>query len=212
MDYTHSSFFAGAPPYQFMGAQVPPLTPSHSNSVASEDFNTTSPPVGWPPEPPGLKHGRERKKPASGSYYTRPAHSRALLGCPQRRLRISFAARGSSAHLAAGQQAYTIITQEIFDQFPNGIPPEHFPAFDNYVQFNPSQAAFPGPPTPPGQLPVHAAVPPASGVVHQPGSTSDHLAISKIEADDQSRRQGSNSEEDDLTPAQSRRKAQNRAA
>lgn len=72
MDYTHSSFFAGAPPYQFMGAQVPPLTPSHSNSVASEDFNTTSPPVGWPtPEPPELKHAKERKKSPSGSYYTR---------------------------------------------------------------------------------------------------------------------------------------------
>lgn len=49
MDYTHPNFFSGAPPYQFIGAQVPPLTPSHSNSVASEDFNTTSPPVGCAP-------------------------------------------------------------------------------------------------------------------------------------------------------------------
>lgn len=45
MDYSHTSFFPGAPPYQFMGPQVP-LTPSHSNSVASEDFKTSSPPVG----------------------------------------------------------------------------------------------------------------------------------------------------------------------
>jgi hypothetical protein len=48
MDYSHTSFFAGAPPpYQFMGGAQVPLTPSHSNSVASEDFNTTSPPVGF---------------------------------------------------------------------------------------------------------------------------------------------------------------------
>jgi len=54
MDYTHStSFFPGAPPYQFMGSQVAPLTPSHSNSVVSDDFNTTSPPVGCSlPAPP----------------------------------------------------------------------------------------------------------------------------------------------------------------
>ena len=57
MDYTHSSsFFPGAPPYQFMGAQVTPLTPSHSNSVASEDFNTTSPPVGCVSSLPEPRH------------------------------------------------------------------------------------------------------------------------------------------------------------
>ncbi|KAK4154893.1 hypothetical protein C8A00DRAFT_32339 [Chaetomidium leptoderma] len=148
MDYSHTAFFPGAPPYQFMGAtqQVPPLTPSHSNSVASEDFNTTSPP-------------------------------------------------------------------EIFDQYPNGIQPDQFQNYDGYVQFNTGQA-FPGPPTPPGQHPVHAAAAtPVNGAVHQPGPTPDLLSISKIEADDQAnRRQGSNSEDEDLTPAQSRRKAQNRAA
>jgi len=47
MDFTHTPYFAGAQPYQFIG--IPPLTPSHSNSVASEDFNTTSPPVGRTP-------------------------------------------------------------------------------------------------------------------------------------------------------------------
>jgi len=42
----------------------------------------------------------------------------------------------------------------------------------------------------------------------------DGFSLTKQELEDQaqSRRQGSNSEEDDLTPAQSRRKAQNRAA
>jgi AP-1-like factor len=141
MDYSHTTFFPGAPPYQFMGAAQVPLTPSHSNSVASEDYNNTSSP-------------------------------------------------------------------EIFDQYPSGIPPEQFQQnFDGYVQFNHGQA-FPGPPTPPGQLPVHASVPPANGAVHQAGPTSE---ISKLEAEE-NRRQGSNSEDDDLTPAQSRRKAQNRAA
>ncbi|KAK3900861.1 hypothetical protein C8A05DRAFT_35481 [Staphylotrichum tortipilum] len=149
MDYTHStSFFPGAPPYQFMGAQVAPLTPSHSNSVVSDDFNTTSPP-------------------------------------------------------------------EVFDQFPSGLSPEQFQNFDNYVQqqYNPGQA-FPGPPTPPGQqLPVHATAPaPVPGLVHQPSAPSEMLPVTKIETDEQTRRQGSNSEEDDLTPAQSKRKAQNRAA
>ena len=62
MDYTHSSnFFPGAPPYQFMGAQVAPLTPSHSNSVASEDFNTTSPPVGCVSSLPEPRHAETRR-------------------------------------------------------------------------------------------------------------------------------------------------------
>ncbi|KAK4247817.1 hypothetical protein C7999DRAFT_14187 [Corynascus novoguineensis] len=143
MDYSHTTFFPGAPPYQFMGTQVP-LTPSHSNSVASDDYNTKSPP-------------------------------------------------------------------EIFDQYPNGIPPEQFQNFDGYVHFNPGQP-FPGPPTPPGQLPVHGAVASVNGAVHQTGPTSEILPVSKVEAEDASRKQTSNSEDDDLTPAQSRRKAQNRAA
>uniref|UniRef100_L2FPR2 BZIP transcription factor n=1 Tax=Colletotrichum fructicola (strain Nara gc5) TaxID=1213859 RepID=L2FPR2_COLFN len=41
MDFSHQ-YFAQAQPYQFMG--IPPLTPSHSNSAGSDDFNTTSPP------------------------------------------------------------------------------------------------------------------------------------------------------------------------
>ena len=108
--------------------------------------------------------------------------------------------------------AYTIITQEVYDQFPNGIPHEQFQNYENYVQFNPAQT-FPGPPTPPGQHPVqHPAVHPVNGVAHQAGPTTEVLSVTKVESEDANRRQGSNSEEDDLTPAQSRRKAQNRAA
>lgn len=42
MDYTNPAYFAGAgtqPPYHFIG--IPPLTPSHSNSAASDDFNAS---------------------------------------------------------------------------------------------------------------------------------------------------------------------------
>ncbi|KAL8380640.1 hypothetical protein RB595_005083 [Gaeumannomyces hyphopodioides] len=42
MDYSQATYFPGAQPYQFVG--MPPLTPSHSTSGPSEDFNTTSPP------------------------------------------------------------------------------------------------------------------------------------------------------------------------
>ncbi|KAK1758420.1 fluconazole resistance protein 3 [Echria macrotheca] len=145
MDFTHTAYFPGAQPYQFIG--IPPLTPSHSNSVASEDFNTTSPP-------------------------------------------------------------------EVYEQFPNGIAHEPFQNFDSYaVQFN-AQQPFPGPPTPPGphpaaavqQQPTNGAVPPPMPI---PG---DVTPATKIENEEQARRQGSNSDEDELTPAQSRRKAQNRAA
>ncbi|KAL2260739.1 hypothetical protein VTK26DRAFT_5172 [Humicola hyalothermophila] len=148
MNYTHPTYFPGAPPYQFMGAQVPPLTPAHSNSVASDEFNSTSSP-------------------------------------------------------------------EVYDQFPSGLPQDRFQNYENYVQFNPAQT-FPGPPTPPGQHPVQhaAAVHPtngANGVVHQAGPTAEILPA-KVETEEANRRHASNSEEDDLTPAQSRRKAQNRAA
>lgn len=56
MDYTHAAYFQGAqqfPPH-FMGIHGPPLTPSHSNSAGSDDFNTTSPPVGCPLPPPAM--------------------------------------------------------------------------------------------------------------------------------------------------------------
>lgn len=42
MDYTNPTYFAGAgaqPPYHFIG--IAPLTPSHSNSASSDDFNAS---------------------------------------------------------------------------------------------------------------------------------------------------------------------------
>ncbi|KAH8884318.1 hypothetical protein GQ53DRAFT_829978 [Thozetella sp. PMI_491] len=147
MDYTqHASYFAGAPAYHPQFMSMPPLTPSHSNSAGSEDFNTTSPP-------------------------------------------------------------------EVYDQFPNGLPHQHDqfqPNFDGYAPFNPQQS-FPGPPTPPNQHPgVHGQPQPVQPIG---ADAADLLPVTKTEASEQSHRQGSNSGEDDeQTPAQSRRKAQNRAA
>ena len=133
---------------------------------------------------------------------------------------------GSSAHLLCSREAYTIITQEVYDQFPNGIPHEQFQNFDGFVQFNPAAPSFPGPPTPPNSIPAaHApsGVQSGPGPVNvngnggggpQPHSVADIIPLTNksIDLDEQTRRQASNSEDDDLTPAQSRRKAQNRAA
>lgn len=48
MDYSTQFQFAGAQPYtSFMPIQ--PLTPSHSQSAASDEFNNTSPPVRFYP-------------------------------------------------------------------------------------------------------------------------------------------------------------------
>ncbi|KAI0149559.1 hypothetical protein GGR57DRAFT_225096 [Xylariaceae sp. FL1272] len=104
---------------------------------------------------------------------------------------------------------------EIYEQFQNH---DHFqqPNFEHFSQFNNHQAqAFhgpPGPPTPPN-LPLHgqnqAVVDDAQQMkAHQP----DLMPVTKQDPEMNSRNTGSNSDEDDLTPAQSRRKAQNRAA
>lgn len=127
--------------------------------------------------------------------------------------------------------AYTCLTQDAFDHYQG----DQFQNFDQYAaHFNTQTPTFPGPPTPPNQQ--H----PAAAIVHngQPHNASHHgmngsgvsalktahqLAdglpvtktepIAELENGMNGRRQGSNSaDEDDLTPAQSRRKAQNRAA
>ena len=115
--------------------------------------------------------------------------------------------------------AYTSLTQDAFDHYPS----DQFQNFDQYAaQFNPPPA-FPGPPTPPNQHPVahngqshtHRGVNGAAAAVVKPAQADGLPLSTKPEpaADLDNGRQGSNSaEEDDLTPAQSRRKAQNRAA
>ncbi|KAI0476096.1 hypothetical protein GGR56DRAFT_674599 [Xylariaceae sp. FL0804] len=146
MDFSHN-FYGGAQPYHFMG--IPPLTPSHSNSAASDDFNNHSP-------------------------------------------------------------------HEVYDGFPNG---EQFNTqnFDQYAQFNQPPQAFPGPPGPPTP-PAHpmrgqnsAQVAGMNGAQQSKNLQADILPMAKPDPDG-SRQTGSQSDEDELTPAQSRRKAQNRAA
>lgn len=142
MDFSHPAYFGAGQPYQFVG--IPPPTPSHSNSAASDDFNTTSPP-------------------------------------------------------------------EVFDQFPNGLPQDQFQTFDTFAQYGQHQG-FPDPPTPPNQHTGRHGQPQLSQGMN---GGADGLSLPKTETLEdlaQSRRQGSNSDDEDLTPAQSRRKAQNRAA
>lgn len=143
MDFSQT-YYGGAQPYQFIG--IPPLTPSHSNPAASEDYNNQSPP-------------------------------------------------------------------EVYDGYQNN---DQLHNFDQYGPFNhqAQQHAFqgpPGPPTPPTQ-PVQARnLSQSNGPAksHQP--QVDVIPMTKSDPDG-SRQTGSNSDDEDLTPAQSRRKAQNRAA
>lgn len=120
-------------------------------------------------------------------------------------------------------KAYTFLTQDAFDHYQG----EQFQNFDQYAaaHFNAQAAPFPGPPTPPShtQHPVvhngqshpaaHHGINGAAPAVKAP-SQPNGLAMTKTEPNgDIDGRQGSNSaDEEDLTPAQSRRKAQNRAA
>ena len=78
MDYSHAAYFSGSQPYQFIG--IPPLTPSHSNSAASEEFNTTSPPVS--PAPPAVEREDGRRSSSEtipSLYIARRASSAADL-------------------------------------------------------------------------------------------------------------------------------------
>ncbi|GAP86581.2 putative bzip transcription factor [Rosellinia necatrix] len=78
---------------------------------------------------------------------------------------------------------------EIYESFPNHDQFQQ--TFDQYPTFNHHNQAFPGPPGPP---------------------TPPNIPLNGQNHTDTNRQTGSNSEEDDLSPAQSRRKAQNRAA
>lgn len=109
------------------------------------------------------------------------------------------------------------------DTYDNVSVSEGFPGFDFAQGFHPqqqqqqqhSQSGFVGhggPPTPPSQGSYNPPSYPGHGhygsVSHLSG---DILAHTKSEADDNGGN-GRGSEEDNLTPAQSKRKAQNRAA
>lgn len=132
-----------------------------------------------------------------------------------------FAAHITSAVLLLDRMAYTPITQNTFDHCPGD---QQYQGFDPYAaQFNPPSAfpGVPGPPTPPNQHPtVHnpqlhpQRLNGAGGLAFGP-TQADGLPTTKSEPSgdtEANARQGSNSDDDDTTPAQTRRKAQNRAA
>ncbi|KAI1823718.1 hypothetical protein F4861DRAFT_305774 [Xylaria intraflava] len=92
---------------------------------------------------------------------------------------------------------------------------EQYPTnFDQYAQFNNHNqplAGPPGPPTPPN-VPLHGLTHGDINGGHQiKDGHIDMFGMAKPESE-LSRPLGSNSDDDDLSPAQSRRKAQNRAA
>lgn len=132
----------------------------------------------------------------------------------------------SAAHLTSGvflldHKAYTCLTQDAFDHYQG----EQFQNFDQYAaaHFNAQPPPpFPGPPTPPNHHPVvnnngqphpsHPGINGTTGPAVKP-TQPPGLAMTKSEPLGDLDRQGSNSaDEEELTPAQSRRKAQNRAA
>ncbi|KAK7917025.1 bZIP transcription factor [Apiospora marii] len=139
MNFSHPFYGQNQPSYQFIG--IPPLTPSHSNSAASEEFNNQSPPETFD---------------------------------------------GFQSH----------------DQFQQN--------FDQYAQFNQQQAQTfpPGPPTPPTTHSLHGQ---GSANVANPNKGLQQADILPLAKSDPGNN-GSNSDDEDMTPAQSRRKAQNRAA
>lgn len=164
----------------------------------------------------------------SAAHFT---SGRFLLDEGAGRRRTQHAARGTQHAAAPRQRAYTFLTKDAFDHYQG----EPFQNFDQYAaaHFNTQAPAppvpFPGPPTPPSQTQPpsqhqqqqqqHNAVTSHHGsngtaapaLEIKPPQLTDGLPVAKTELNGD--RQGSNSaDEEDLTPAQSRRKAQNRAA
>ncbi|KAF4981863.1 hypothetical protein FDECE_17618 [Fusarium decemcellulare] len=112
---------------------------------------------------------------------------------------------------SAGSDDFNASPPENYDSLPTNHN-DQFQAFDYASQnFNTSThqptSAFPGPPTPPGQNVFAAQV----QQVHQQQSQQHNVNKSEAAEDPNTGRPGSE-DDDNLTPAQSRRKAQNRAA
>ncbi|KAI1432431.1 hypothetical protein GGR50DRAFT_598568 [Xylaria sp. CBS 124048] len=116
------------------------------------------------------------------------------------------------SHSASDDFGRTHSPQDMYDFASH----EQFPhAFDQYAQFPNQNLACPpgpqGPPTPP-HIPLHGMSPKDmnAGYPLKEGH-ADMFSLSKPDLEG-NRPAGSNSDDDDLSPAQSRRKAQNRAA
>ncbi|KAI1851909.1 hypothetical protein JX265_008285 [Neoarthrinium moseri] len=131
-----------------------------------------------------------------------------------------------SQHYYSGAQPYQFLgippptpshshsapSEEFNQQSPTDVY-DHFQNFDNYAQFNQNHSQSQGqphgfhdrqnPPTPPTG--------PVRPIQNLKNQQADILPLTKADPE-QGARQGSASDDDDMTPAQSRRKAQNRAA
>ncbi|KAK3996976.1 hypothetical protein QBC44DRAFT_126013 [Cladorrhinum sp. PSN332] len=178
MDFTHTAYYAGAQPYQFM--PMAPLTPSHSTSVASDDFNTTSPPeVAYEQFANGLPHEQYQNY-DSFVQFNSAAQNFAGPPTPPGAIPTPHAPAHGPAHVAPGIQPGPVGVNNV------GV---------SNVGIN--NAGVNGNAAGPQSHPVAEIIPMTKIIV---------------DLEDLNRRQGSNSEDDDLTPAQSRRKAQNRAA
>ncbi|KAK8110057.1 bzip transcription factor [Apiospora kogelbergensis] len=155
MNFSHPFYGQNQPSYQFIG--IPPLTPSHSNSAASDEFNNQSPPV-----------------------------------------RTSLSAPTGVGVLASSP--YFQPTK------PRTVPAELRSVCA--VQSATSAKLPPGPPTPPTTHSQHGQGPSAVANPNKGLQQADLLPTTKSDLGNN----GSNSDDEDMTPAQSRRKAQNRAA
>ncbi|KAF4457319.1 hypothetical protein F53441_741 [Fusarium austroafricanum] len=183
MDFTGQYNFANPQPYhQFM--PIPPLTPSHSHSAGSDDFNA-SPPVS--------------RRPFSAISPTPPVQPCLSVPLPEH----------YSIKLEPPKQDILNISDvENYDALPTNQN-DQFQSFDYAAQgfnANPHQPAsgFPGPPTPPGQNVFASQV--------QAHQQQQGGSMRNGSPDEQSVARGGSEEDENLTPAQSRRKAQNRAA
>ncbi|KID89496.1 bZIP transcription factor (Fcr3) [Metarhizium guizhouense ARSEF 977] len=234
MDFSSQPFpFTAGQPYQsFMS--VPPLTPSNSHSAGSDDYNTASPAVSTL-----LMIPRVCKKPCHARawlslFFIPPHHGSTPDGlAPDGFVPSSFQPRREPALTSLKKlqriQNYCTITpyilssltviramQDGFDGIPNT---DQFQGFEYNQGFhNPSQhqtPGFPGPPTPPN--PATYTSQQSISQLHQAASSNGPLnstlsGARSDGADDNSHTRGGSDEDDSLTPAQSRRKAQNRAA
>lgn len=113
---------------------------------------------------------------------------------------------------SAGSDEFTTSPPENFDALPQNTT-DQFPAFDYAQGFNANSHqptnGFPGPPTPPGQNLFGAQQ------QQRHGSVSNTMMPAKSgdgHSEDGAIARGTSEDDDNLTPAQSRRKAQNRAA
>ncbi|CAJ2503933.1 Uu.00g113270.m01.CDS01 [Anthostomella pinea] len=120
----------------------------------------------------------------------------------------------SHSNSAASDEFNNHSPHEVYENFQNNDAFQQ--NFDQYGQFNNQTQSFPGPPGPPtppthplhGQ---HAAQ--VNGAQPVKNHSAELLPSAKPDPDGNRGQAGSNSDDDgDMTPAQSRRKAQNRAA